>query len=325
MDTQMQSDTVWDLSPETEEGPLDDIELMRDQFFRMREGESAYVVPESLIYPDDMPVDEWRRKICQWSFRVIDHFQLDREVVTIGMNLMDRYMYSQAQGAAHANPKAPCSTTMDSQSYQLAAMTSMYMAVKLSAEDFRRKRFRLKAFVDLSRGQFTEDDILKMEHNILSALAWKVNPSTPMTFVNYLLTLVPLADDNLVPHVLRELSRYLTELAVCLDVSDSAPSQVAVAAICVSMELLTTRALAPVVRDAFWHQVQLYCPFHPSLQHLKTKLRQALWPEMILEDEVAGHPIAMARNCGLLDMEQMSPPSSPKPSWTSSPVSTARH
>ena len=41
----------------------------------------------------DLPVmyPEWRTKITDWCYRVVDHFQYEREVVGIMMNLFDRY------------------------------------------------------------------------------------------------------------------------------------------------------------------------------------------------------------------------------------------
>lgn len=41
--------------------------------------------------PFDLCV-EWREKICEWKYKVVDCFDLDREVVTISMFFLDKYL-----------------------------------------------------------------------------------------------------------------------------------------------------------------------------------------------------------------------------------------
>ena len=41
----------------------------------------------------------WREKICQWSYNVVDHFDLPREIVSISLNYFDRYMATLSTGA----------------------------------------------------------------------------------------------------------------------------------------------------------------------------------------------------------------------------------
>jgi hypothetical protein len=342
-------------------------DLLRDQLLCLLKTEQDYIVHftpcrQALYIADEdyMPLEDWRKKICQWSFRVIDHFHLDREVVTVGMNLFDRFLVEYSPHGAFSASGCPCPSckrSISSRSYQLAAMASLYLAIKLHRESTtdptvpRRRSFTLTKFVDLSRGQFSQDDIVQMEQVVLSTLKWRVSPSTPMVFVNYLLDLLPRpaidhgSHPGLVLHVLRELSRYLTELAVCLgmEVSRHAPSQTGFAAILVSMDLLTYEALPLSVRDMFCKSVYSVCGWREKrhiVEHLRTTLLSSLWPEMIfdecLQSEV-GHPITLARDFGLLDVEQLcrpqlctgSPPSSPRThekqvSWEESPVSILR-
>jgi Cyclin, N-terminal domain len=343
-------------------------------------------------------MEEWRRKICQWSYRVVDNFRLDRSVVSMAMNLLDRYLLLIAAAACREqqqqepvssrlnssmmfSPQGPqedvddveddhddddddmsttssccgcpsCSSSsrthhVDSRTFQLASMTCLYIAIKVSAEGTeetedeicRRKAFRLNTFCDLSRGLFTARDMILMEQDILTTLAWRVNPPASMTFVPYLLLLLPptrhlptldsRATFPLVQHVLRELSRYLTELAVCLgsDLSTQyPPSQIAFCAILVSMNLLTQKALPLSVRKTFSQTaMRLFTSSRSSssttscataatttmgadVQRLCSQLMDALWPEIILEDDAGcdpNHPISMAREYGLLDASQV--------------------
>jgi len=41
--------------------------------------------------PFDLCVD-WREKICEWKYKVVDCFDLDREVVSISMFFLDKYL-----------------------------------------------------------------------------------------------------------------------------------------------------------------------------------------------------------------------------------------
>jgi len=197
---------------------------------------------------------QWRPKICEWCYRVVDHFEFDRQVVYISMEYFDRFLCLY-----------PGTSDLSSRMYQLAAMTCLYMAMKIHADsirqhhthdgtdtteddfssanpqEFRRRCVRLSAYVELSRGQFYPNDIERMERIVLQTLDWRVNPVTPMCFVSYFLMIIPSTPSwslkrislqtkdedrhtpfdcdskELVLHVLHELSRYLAELAIiCL-------------------------------------------------------------------------------------------------------------
>jgi Cyclin, N-terminal domain len=221
-----------------------------------------------------------------------------------------------------------CKRILDSRTYQLAAMTSLYLAIKLHTDssDLKnnhgstKRTFRLESFVELSRGQFVPSDICAMEQTILSVTQWRVHPPTPMLLCSYMLaTLLPTSLSHphhntrfdLVLHVLRELSRYLTELAVCLgrERLGKTASQVAFCAIVTAMELLTLAALPLSVRDYFYREcVNLLGGTGPDAE-LSAALQTALWPELLFDekqgDDDSGHPISMARDFGLLDMDRV--------------------
>ncbi|GAX27665.1 hypothetical protein FisN_13Hh242 [Fistulifera solaris] len=311
--------------------------LRRDQLEAMMSIEESYVVPRlpcsSITKYGRVPLESWRRKICQWAFRVIDHFRLDREVVTIGMNLFDRFLLyheqtdRQREAFQVADCRCPCcKRSSDPTTYQLAAMTSIYISAKLASlqnnpdENAPQTHFRLSTFADLSRGQFTMNDIYITERTIYQTVGWKVMLPSPVTFVSHLLVLMPKCDDSvvtaalkhdLVLHVLHEISRYLTEIATCLGSSCSQhrPSHVAFAAILVSMDLLTYEALPHSIRETFRCRVDQVCGIR-SVDSLVRRLERALWPEMLLDHSHdlpadVGHPIAVARNHGILDLHRI--------------------
>lgn len=90
----------------------------------------------------------WREKICEWSFQVIDHFDYNREIVSISLNYLDRYL-------------SVC--VVNRKKFQLAAVTCLYLALKL----YGSSSLKISSFVELSRGYFSGDHIIAMESAIL--------------------------------------------------------------------------------------------------------------------------------------------------------------
>lgn len=149
--------------------------LAIDQLKAILKTERKYQVPR-VMSPDEPEHlnnhnDEWRKKICEWSFKVIDHFKIDREIVSVAMNILDRYV---AKETSHLQRNSMdicegeiCTDSVDSRVFQLAAMTSLYLAIKLCDNDecqySSSRNLRLNYFVELSRGQFSADDITEME------------------------------------------------------------------------------------------------------------------------------------------------------------------
>merc|ERR1711933_73709 len=150
----------------------------------------------------------WRRKICEWCFKVVDHFSVDREVVLICINYFDRFLALQRRkresneltlSKNEDGEKNQCQEIpgFDSKMFQLAATASIYLAMKLHGGSIDagstkcKQKMSIKFFVDLSRGQFSESQISKMEMNILTILKWNLNPPTPMKFISYLLRCLP--------------------------------------------------------------------------------------------------------------------------------------
>jgi hypothetical protein len=92
--------------------------------------------------------ESWREKICEWSYQVIDHFDFNREIVSISLNYLDRYLSTQP-----VNRKI----------FQLAAMTSLFLTIKL----YEPSNLKMSSFIELSRGYFSTEHIIAMEEAIL--------------------------------------------------------------------------------------------------------------------------------------------------------------
>ena len=117
---------------------------------------------------DERVSDLWRQKICEWSFEVVDHFGFDREVVSIALSYLDRVVATKTEQAGKA---------MHRREFQLVAVTCLYLAIKLHGEtdvvDGPRRKLKINAFVELSRGLFTVETLEAKEREILEMLEWK--------------------------------------------------------------------------------------------------------------------------------------------------------
>ena len=236
----------------------------------------------------------WRRKICEWSYRVVDHFHLDRDVVSLSLNYIDRYLeqlYEEFEATSDDDKKISSRRVgpeeIDGKTFQLIATTALYIAIKIHGEKIENsiisvsQRLTIKTFVSLSRGLFKISDIQSMEIKILSKLKWRVNPPTAAKIASYLLRLLPnrrypqhdhnqnetyvkcddiqkntWVDDRVV-HVLIELSRYLAEVSAyvySLSLRHK-PSVVAFATIIISSNLMNSTAFPNSIRYAFFAHI----------------------------------------------------------------------
>ena len=131
----------------------------------------------------------------------------------------------------------------------LTSLTTLHIAIKLHEST---KKIRLSTLANLSRGQFGPKHIEKMEWTVLSALGWKLHPPTQSAFVSNLLLFLPPEVSPAARKSLNELSKYLTELAVCDSFFVDVPnSVVAFAAIVNVMEDMNYSKLSGGLREKF--------------------------------------------------------------------------
>ena len=112
----------------------------------------------------------WRQQMVDWSFLVMDSFGIDRDVVAVSFNILDRYVAQETKS----------NIPITREDFQLFAMTALFIGVKL-LESFPRK-LTADALVDMSRGYYAADDILHTEREILKTLGFYLNPTTTVGF-----------------------------------------------------------------------------------------------------------------------------------------------
>ena len=149
---------------------------------------------------DDCPdlVDEvdtlCREKMCEWAYRIIDHFHAPRDIVAIAFSYLDKFVDL-------------CSC--DRSAFKLAAMTCLYIATKL----FNAREISLKSLSQLSRGEFDVAHILEMEQIILKTLSWRLHPPTVQCFINSLYGLIP-SSSIPVTRAIHQRATFFAELAL---------------------------------------------------------------------------------------------------------------
>eukprot|EP00549_Striatella_unipunctata_P001612 CAMPEP_0118706274 /NCGR_PEP_ID=MMETSP0800-20121206/20447_1 /TAXON_ID=210618 ORGANISM="Striatella unipunctata, Strain CCMP2910" /NCGR_SAMPLE_ID=MMETSP0800 /ASSEMBLY_ACC=CAM_ASM_000638 /LENGTH=311 /DNA_ID=CAMNT_0006608751 /DNA_START=38 /DNA_END=973 /DNA_ORIENTATION=+ len=218
----------------------DSIEVMRAQ------EETAYRVKNFL--PDFRRTlnEESREKMCLWTFQVADFCDLKRSTVGVAMNFLDRFMCTKTGRRQIRNKK----------SYQLAAMTSLYLAIKL----FDTIEIEVEFMAEMSRGAYEADQIVEMEKHILDGLQWRTHGPTALTFVEHFMSLLPCSVDDSVAAAIMEQARYQTELAVCdYDLVQKKPSEIGLAAILNAMESLDGVSMPLNTRKCFVSMIEEYC------------------------------------------------------------------
>jgi hypothetical protein len=179
----------------------------------------------------------WREKICEWCYQVVDHFDFNREVVSVAMSYLDRSLATR---------------TVNRRIFQLAAMTALYLAIKL----YEPGKLRMSSIIDLSRGYFVAEHIGTMELSMLQSLGWHVHPPTPLAFVRDFMRLVSGEIDPGARHDVNELARFMTELSVCdYWFVTKKPSSIALASLVNAIELQGPRRVNPKYKIEFLTRV----------------------------------------------------------------------
>lgn len=135
-----------------------------------------------------------REKMCEWSYRIIDHFHASRDIVAISFAYLDKFVDQ-------------CSC--DRSAFKLASMTCLYIATKL----FNGREISVDSLATLSRGEFDRGHILEMEQIILKTLGWRLHPPTVQCFINALYGVLP-SSSTPVTRAIHQRATFFAELAL---------------------------------------------------------------------------------------------------------------
>eukprot|EP00978_Attheya_sp_CCMP212_P013194 scaffold33114_cov55-Attheya_sp.AAC.1 len=230
--------------------PQMDYSDVADRLAVMRlQEESTYKCTDYLnqeLHEAPPTVDEvCREKMAVWCYEVIDFWKFKRETVAIALSYLDRFMATPAGAVALS----------DKNIYQLSAITTLYMAVKL----FEPAMLETWWLSKLVENQYVEAEFVEMESMILHALKWRMHGPTPASFVNHLLALLPRAAQNVntaLMAAITDYALYQTEIAVFdYKLQTQNASSIAIAAVVNAFSSIGLRFLPENTINAFLRSI----------------------------------------------------------------------
>lgn len=219
-------------------------------------GHSRSDIPELTVDHDRVDT-VCREKMCEWSYRVCDHFQTGREIVAVSFSYLDRFV-----------DKCSC----DRNAFKLVAMTTLYMANKIYGGP---SSLTIGALAELSRGEFEMSHISEMEVIILQTLAWRLHPPTIQCFVNSFFSYISIPSSGSMSVAVYRRAIFFAELALydCAFVSKER-SLLAVASLMNAMEGMDNITLEQ--QNSFLELINLTFDLKYTVDTVET-VRNRLW------------------------------------------------
>ena len=151
-------------------------------------------------------MSSWRHEMLDWANVVTFTYNVARETIPVAFSILDRYLAREV--ASHDEP-------INREEFQLYAMVSMYIAIKILVP-FRK--LAVETLIDMSRGFYSRLEIEETEQEMLMALGWHVNPPIVMEYCRYFIQLLFTGDDDeqqtLLSGVVEETCSYIAEMAL---------------------------------------------------------------------------------------------------------------
>jgi hypothetical protein len=214
-----------------------------------------------------IPDDPWRKLMISWMCTVVDVFELHREIVSIAAYFLDT---SVARNLA-----------TDHVEYQLVSLTALQLAIKIT----ETKIFPLQQLVQFSHGDFSAQDVIRMERNMFQVLDWHLHPPTPESFLEQYMGLLPVDVSESTKTRIRQVAHNLIRSSTVDDkFRRFPPSIITYAAMLVTMEKLDAGLLLWSQKQAFATNIQLNADLTNSSTGL-LETYQLLWP---FADEAIG-------------------------------------
>lgn len=148
-----------------------------DTLNAMMQQESLSYLTESGLYDKSTAIDgECRKLMVSWCIQVADFCQFDPNTICTALNILDRFVAKQRHILDENNEQ-----------FQLAAMASLYTAVKTNEPMALDPATMSK----LSKGAFSATQIEEMEFKIMQAIGWRINTPTALSFADMFFKLLP--------------------------------------------------------------------------------------------------------------------------------------
>ncbi|CAJ1920730.1 unnamed protein product [Cylindrotheca closterium] len=164
-------------------------------------------------------IGAWRSQMFDWICQVVRFSQLNKGVVEVSFNILDRFLVSKVQ---HDN--------ISREEFRLYCLASLHIAFKTSAS---AGRLSMKQSLSMSGGFYQVEEIQAAELEILQNLQWHVNPPTIMAFCDLYLKL----HETQLSKKVYSACEYMAEVAIADEFFISKPCS----SIALAITLLVTR------------------------------------------------------------------------------------
>jgi len=227
---------------------LDIVELTDRLEVMQKQEDTTYVCSDYLKKAtSSRMIDEiCRTKMLTWCLQVIDFGKFKRDTVVMAMSYLDLFLSSDT-------PRA-MDVIKTRKEYQLASMTTLYMAIKLHEP----VEMDTNALAVLSRDIYEAKDFAQMEFDILCALNWRVHGPTVLSFLEYFIAIIS-------PRPMRKNTSLDTLIHICkqyieLTLGDyyfvtQKPSTVAVAVLSISIQHIPLDQINETDRLCFFSKI----------------------------------------------------------------------
>lgn len=237
--------------------PYNNKEELLDTIAAMRQQEqTSYPSVDFLGQNPFADVDRsCRSKMAQWCNQVVEFCKFSRESVEVAMSLVDRYVT--------ADPSA----LKDRNTYQLAAMTCLYLAIKVH----EHMAIHSNVITQLSQGTYSIQQVEAMEQRILKAIDWRVNPPTSASFARCMVSVLPA---NTLTEQERSTVLHLTQLQCEAAIVDYRFIAVPASTLAFSALVNALESLGTVAPCAIQHVALSLAPHLLDAHHCPHKLSQ---------------------------------------------------
>jgi hypothetical protein len=141
----------------------------------------------------------WNELVANWTYDLIDHLNLPRDIAYVSMDILDRYV------AVHARE------AMATFEYREAAIASLFIAVRLS----RSSALSMGRLIEISRSDVSAEDARTRVNTILKTLAWEHPILPPSIFAKTFLGMFRNKFSAEKRIAIMEHVLYLVELTLC--------------------------------------------------------------------------------------------------------------
>jgi len=178
----------------------------------------------------------WRERVAQWCYDVLDYLEESRDVASVAMNIIDRYL------AVLSKESLPTPLVIGEFDYEVISFTALFLAIRVSGSN---KELEISSLLNLSSSTEAPQvrHIVSAGNIMLKKLSWNHQILTPKSFLRELVGLLMIQDcknesnttetmsDESVSKLF-DFASYLVEVSVCdIYFSSIAPSKVAFGAL----------------------------------------------------------------------------------------------